>query len=84
MKTTSVKTTKFVLAIILTLSMVCAEAAPASAVMDIAQTLSDDAQRNTIAFDGFGLITDTFKAQTFFPLGKVADYWGLRMRGHRV
>ena len=77
MKTISINKS-YVLAIILTLSMVCAAAVPAWAVMDMKQTLSDDAQRNTIAFDGFGIITGTFEAQTFFPPGKVADYWGFQ------
>jgi hypothetical protein len=36
-------------------------------VMDIDQTLSDDAQRCTIAFDGFAFITGNLEAQSFFP-----------------
>jgi hypothetical protein len=78
MKTKSINTKNYVFALVLTLSVICAAAAPASAIMDIAQTLSDGAQRNTIAFDGFGMITGTFEAQTFFPPGKVADYWGFQ------
>jgi len=78
MKTTRIETKYFILAIVMTLSVLIAAAAPASANMDIEQTLSDDAQRNTIAFDGFGIITGTFEAQTFFPPGKVADYWGFQ------
>jgi hypothetical protein len=76
MKTQDIKS--FVFTIVMTLSVFCAAAAPASAIMDIDQTLSDGAQRNTIAFDGFGMITGTFEAQTFFPPGKVADYWGFQ------
>jgi phosphatidylethanolamine-binding protein (PEBP) family uncharacterized protein len=76
MKTQDIKS--FVFTLVMTLSVLCAAAAPASAIMDIAQTLSDGAQRNTIAFDGFGIITGTFEAQTFFPPGKVADYWGFQ------
>jgi hypothetical protein len=53
-------------------------AVPATAKMDITQTLSDDARRTTIAFDGFVMITGTFESQTFFPPGKVADYWGFQ------
>jgi phosphatidylethanolamine-binding protein (PEBP) family uncharacterized protein len=78
MKTTSIKIKSDVLAIVMTLSVLCAAATPVYAVMDIEQTLSDGAQRNTIAFDGFGIITGTFEAQTFFPPGKLADYWGFQ------
>jgi hypothetical protein len=78
MKTTSIRIKSDVLAIFMTLSLLCDAATPASAVMDIEQTLSDDAQLNTIAFDGFGIITGTFEAQTFFPPGKLADYWGFQ------
>jgi phosphatidylethanolamine-binding protein (PEBP) family uncharacterized protein len=78
MKTKSINTKNYVLALVVTLSVLCAAAAPASAIMDIEQTLSDGAQRNTIAFDCFGMITGTFEAQTFFPPGKVADYWGFQ------
>ena len=78
MKTARIETNYFIFAIVMTLFVLIAAAAPASANMDIEQTLSDDAQRNTIAFDGFGIITGTFEAQTFFPPGKVADYWGFQ------
>jgi hypothetical protein len=63
---------------VLTLSLVGATVAPAWAEMDMEQTLSDGAQRSTIAFDGFALITGSFEAQSFFPPGKVADYWGFQ------
>ena len=46
MKTQDIKS--FVFTLVMTLSVLCAAAAPASAIMDIAQTLSDGAQRNTI------------------------------------
>lgn len=59
-------------------SVICAGALPASADMNIDQTLSDGAQRCTIAFDGFAFITGTFEAQSFFPPGKLADYWGFQ------
>ena len=49
-----------------------------AAVMDMAQTISDGAQRCTIAFDGFAIITGNLEAQSFFPPGKVADYWGFQ------
>jgi hypothetical protein len=46
--------------------------------MNIEQTISDGAQRTTLAFDGLALITGNLKAQTFFPPGKVADYTGFQ------
>lgn len=51
---------------------------PASAGMNLDQTLSDGAQSSTIAFDGFAMITGSFEAQSFFPPGKLADYWGFQ------
>jgi hypothetical protein len=46
--------------------------------MNIDQTISDGAQRTTLAFDGLALITGNLKAQSFFPPGKVADYTGFQ------
>jgi hypothetical protein len=51
---------------------------PNGASMDISQTISDEAQLKTIAFDGFAMITGNLEAQSFFPPGKVADYWGFQ------
>ncbi|BAH73644.1 hypothetical protein [Solidesulfovibrio magneticus] len=45
---------------------------------NIVQALSDGAQGTTIAFAGFGMITGKLGAQSFFPPGKVADYWGFQ------
>ena len=45
---------------------------------NIDQTLSDGAQRNTIAFDGLAFLTGTLGADSFFPPGKVADFWGFQ------
>jgi hypothetical protein len=56
----------------------CVATIPAWAEMNIEQTLSDGAQRCTIAFDGFAFITGNLDAQSFFPPGKVADYWGFQ------
>ena len=42
------------------------------------QTLSDGAQRNTIAFDGLAFFTGSIGADSFFPPGKVADFWGFQ------
>jgi hypothetical protein len=44
----------------------------------IDQTLSDEAQRNTIAFDGLGFLTGCEGGQSFLPPGKVADYSGFQ------
>ncbi len=42
------------------------------------RTLSDGAQRNTIAFDALGFMVGDLGAQTFLPPGKVADYSGFQ------
>ena len=44
----------------------------------LAQTLSDGAQRTTLAFDGLAMMTGNLEAQSFFPPGKVADYTGFQ------
>ena len=44
----------------------------------IDQTLSDQAQRTTIAFDGLAFLTGSLGADSFFPPGKVADFWGFQ------
>ena len=44
----------------------------------LAQTLSDEAQRTTIAFSGLAMMTGNLEAQSFFPPGKVADYTGFQ------
>ena len=51
---------------------------PPSPIFNMAQTLSDGAQRTTIAFAGLALITGNLKAQSFFPPGKGADYTGFQ------
>lgn len=48
------------------------------AEMNMANTLSDEAQRNTIAFDGLAFLTGSLGADSFFPPGKVADFWGFQ------
>ena len=45
---------------------------------NISQCLSDQAQSTTLAFAGFGMMTGNLGAQSFFPPGKVADYWGFQ------
>jgi hypothetical protein len=44
----------------------------------ITQTISDEAQKNTMAFDALGFMTGCLGAQTFLPPGKVADYSGFQ------
>lgn len=44
----------------------------------IQQTLSDQAQKTTIAFDGLAFLTGTLGADSFLPPGKVADFWGFQ------
>ncbi len=44
----------------------------------IIQTISDEAQLNTIAFDGLAILTGNVGAQSFLPPGKVADYSGFQ------
>jgi Spy/CpxP family protein refolding chaperone len=45
---------------------------------NIAQALSPEAQRKTIAFSALAFLTGDFNADTFFPPGKVADVWGFQ------
>jgi hypothetical protein len=42
------------------------------------QAVSGEAQSTTLAFSGFGMMTGGLGAQSFFPPGKVADYWGFQ------
>jgi hypothetical protein len=44
----------------------------------IEQTLSEGAQRNTIAFDALAFMTGNLGSQSFLPPGKVADYSGFQ------
>jgi hypothetical protein len=46
--------------------------------MNTANTISDEAQSMTIAFDGLAFVTGDFCAQTFYPPGKVADFFGFQ------
>lgn len=49
-----------------------------TAKFNMSQTLSDDAQINTIAFAGLAFMNGNLGSQTFFPPGKVADYSGFQ------
>jgi hypothetical protein len=42
------------------------------------QAMSDNAQLSTIAFDGLAFITGSAGADSFFPPGKVADFFGFQ------
>ncbi len=44
----------------------------------LAQAMSDNAQLSTIAFSGLAFITGNGGADTFFPPGKVADFFGFQ------
>jgi hypothetical protein len=49
-----------------------------TAEFSITQSISDQAQRTTLAFAGLGMMTGSLEAQSFFPPGKVADYTGFQ------
>jgi hypothetical protein len=49
-----------------------------SGSFNIEQALSDEAQKMTIAFDGLAFLTGNLGADSFFPPGKVADFWGFQ------
>jgi len=44
----------------------------------IEQAVSDNAQLQTIAFDGLAFLTGDFNCDTFLPPGKVSDYFGFQ------
>ena len=44
----------------------------------ISQTISDEAQQNTLAFDALAFMTGDACSDTFLPPGKVADYAGFQ------
>jgi hypothetical protein len=48
------------------------------AAMNIEQAISDEAQAKTIAFDALAFLTGDLGADSFFPPGKVADFWGFQ------
>lgn len=52
--------------------------ASANPTYDLTQTLSNQAQLNTIAFSGLAFLTGNLGADSFFPPGKVADWWGFQ------
>ncbi|MEW5870279.1 MAG: hypothetical protein AB1894_13470 [Chloroflexota bacterium] len=48
------------------------------AAYNIEQAISDKAQGMTIAFDALAFLTGSLGADSFFPPGKVADFWGFQ------
>jgi hypothetical protein len=46
--------------------------------MKIEQAISDEAQGKTIAFDALAFLTGDLGSDSFFPPGKVADFWGFQ------
>lgn len=52
--------------------------AAATPAFNMTQTVSDGAQRATLAFSGLALMAGSVEAQSFFPPGKVADYTGFQ------
>lgn len=53
-------------------------AIPSKYAFTMVQTLSDNAQQMTLAFDGLAFLTGTLGSDSFFPPGKVADFWGFQ------
>jgi len=51
---------------------------PGNEVMDMSRTLSERGQLHTLAFSGFAFLTGNLGADSFFPPGKVADWWGFQ------
>ena len=45
---------------------------------NIEQAISDKAQGMTIAYDALAFMTGSLGADSFFPPGKVADFWGFQ------
>jgi hypothetical protein len=55
-----------------------AQGAPAGAAYNVEQAVSDKAQGMTIAFDALAYLTGDLGSDSFFPPGKVADFWGFQ------
>ncbi len=61
-----------------TVSLALVLSARGQSKMNMEQTLSDQAQGTTIAFDGLAFITGSLGADSFLPPGKVADFSGFQ------
>lgn len=68
----------FLILAITALLSVASQPVTGQTVMDMEQTLSDQAQGMTIAFDGIAFLTGTLGADAFLPPGKVADFSGFQ------
>lgn len=55
-----------------------AATSPGPGTYTVAQATSDRAQLTTIAFDALGFLTGSLASDSFFPPGKVADFWGFQ------
>ena len=55
-----------------------AQEASTGADYNIEQAISDKAQGMTIAFDALAFLTGDLGSDSFFPPGKVADFWGFQ------
>lgn len=60
------------------ISPTLAEITNTNSQYNITQSISDEAQLNTISFDGLAFLTGNLGAQSFLPPGKVADYSGFQ------
>jgi hypothetical protein len=49
-----------------------------SAAYNMVQAISDKAQGMTISFDALAFLTGDLGSDSFFPPGKVADFWGFQ------
>lgn len=54
------------------------DSAAGSPAYNIEQAISDKAQGMTIAFDALAFLTGDLGSDSFFPPGKVADFWGFQ------
>lgn len=67
---------RIIIALILTVPMV--NFSTLAQKMDINQTLSDGAQKFTIAFSGLAFLSGEEESYTFLPPGKLSDYFGFQ------
>jgi hypothetical protein len=74
---TALRTTALTLALV-ALNTGTLSAQGPGAGFTITQAISDEAQGTTIAFDGLAFLTGSLGADSFFPPGKVADFWGFQ------
>lgn len=67
-----------ILLVLMTGATVMTTAVTIGHAYDIHQTLSDQAQQTTIAFDGLAFATGDLCADSFLPPGKIADLFGFQ------